>query len=199
MTISQDFDISMPGGVADAVLLRPEGSGPWLGVMHLPDIGGIRPSHRDMAARLAAEGFVVLMPSVFYRTARSPLPPKKTGETPEEFAERFAALTDRLTPEAIASDSQVYVETLAASKWVAAGAPLGVVGYCYTGAFAMRTAAARPDRIAAAASFHGGRLVAGTPDSPHLLLPRIQARLYFGHAVQDRSMPEDLSVSWRRP
>ena len=190
MTISRDFDICMPDGAADAVLFRPEGSGRWPGVMHLPDIGGIRQAHRDMAARLAGEGFVVLLPNVFYRTARSPLP-RKQGETPEEFAIRFAALTDRLTPEAIAGDTAAYVDTLAASEWVDPGAPLGVVGYCYTGAFAMRVAAARPDRIAAAASFHGGRLVTDTPGSPHLLLPRIQARLYFGHAVQDRSMPEE--------
>ena len=71
------------------------------------------------------------------------------------------------------------------------GSRFGVVGYCYTGGFALRVAAACPERIAAAASFHGGSLVTDAPTSPHLLLPRIQAQLYFGHAVDDRSMPED--------
>ena len=70
-------------------------------------------------------------------------------------------------------------------------AKIGVVGYCYTGGVAMRTAAALPERVAAAASFHGGGLATDAPASPHLLLPRIQAQLYFGHAVRDRSMPEE--------
>jgi carboxymethylenebutenolidase len=73
---------------------------------------------------------------------------------------------------------------------VADGA-MGVVGYCFTGGFAMRTAAARADRIGAAASFHGGGLCTDAPTSPHLVLPRVKARLYFGHAIEDRSMPPE--------
>ncbi len=68
--------------------------------------------------------------------------------------------------------------------------PLGVVGLCFSGAVALRMAAARPDKIAACASFHGGRLYTDAPSSPHLLLPRIKARLYFGHAANDKSMPQ---------
>jgi len=68
---------------------------------------------------------------------------------------------------------------------------MGVVGYCATGSMAIRIAAARPDRIAAAASFHGGRLFTEAPTSPHLVLPGIKAALYFGHAIQDRSMPDE--------
>src|SRR5262249_47866130 len=69
--------------------------------------------------------------------------------------------------------------------------PIGVVGYCFTGALALRMAAARADRVAAAASFHGGGLYTAAPTSPHLVLPRVKARLYFGHAVEDRSMPAE--------
>jgi carboxymethylenebutenolidase len=68
---------------------------------------------------------------------------------------------------------------------------MGVVGYCYAGGVALRLAAARPDRIAAAASFHGGRLCTDAPTSPHRLLQRIKARLYFGHARDDRTMPTE--------
>ena len=68
---------------------------------------------------------------------------------------------------------------------------MGVVGYCFTGSMAMRTAAVRPDKIAAAASFHGGGLYTDAPTSPHLTLPRIKARLYFGHATKDQSMPAE--------
>jgi carboxymethylenebutenolidase len=72
-----------------------------------------------------------------------------------------------------------------------ADGPAGIVGHCFTGAMAMRMAAARPDRIAAVASFHGGGLATETPTSPHLLLPQIRAELYFGHATEDASMPAD--------
>jgi len=68
---------------------------------------------------------------------------------------------------------------------------MGVVGYCLTGKMAIYAATSRPDKIAAAASFHGGGLVTDGPDSPHLVLPAIRARLYFGHATNDRSMPEE--------
>jgi carboxymethylenebutenolidase len=65
---------------------------------------------------------------------------------------------------------------------------MGVVGFCFAGQFALRVAAARPDRIAAAASFHGGGLFTETDESPHLVLPKVKARLYFGHASNDQSM-----------
>ena len=68
---------------------------------------------------------------------------------------------------------------------------IGVVGYCFSGKMAMYAAAARPDKVAAVASFHGGGLYTDAPTSPHLALPRIKARLYFGHATNDRSMPEE--------
>jgi carboxymethylenebutenolidase len=81
------------------------------------------------------------------------------------------------------------VDYLSTHESVKAG-PLGVVGYCFTGGVALRYAAARPDKIAAAASFHGGRLYTDAPTSPHLVLPNVKARLYFGHADKDNSMPE---------
>jgi carboxymethylenebutenolidase len=82
------------------------------------------------------------------------------------------------------------VDALAAQASVAEG-PMGVVGHCFCGGLALRTAAARPDRIAAVASLHGGRLFTDAPSSPHLVLPRVKARLYFGHATNDGSMPQE--------
>lgn len=103
--------------------------------------------------------------------------------------QRIRALSAPVTPEAFERDTWAYVDFVVSHASVAAG-PRGVAGYCFSGALAMRTAAAKPDAIAAAASFHGGRLFTAAPDSPHLLLPRIKAELYFGHAVEDRSMPQ---------
>ncbi len=101
--------------------------------------------------------------------------------------QRFAELRAPMTPDAVERDVTAYVNFLAAHSSVSA-APIGVVGYCFTGAMAMRTAAAMPGKVAAVASFHGGGLYSDEPTSPHLLLPRIKARLYFGHATNDRSM-----------
>ena len=138
-----------------------------------------------MARRLAVEGYAVLMPNVFYRTGKPPLfdPSAKVGD---ERMKRFAELADPLTPEAMARDVAAYVDFLAAHDSVSQGQG---AGYCLTGKMAVLTANLRPNKIAAAASFHGGGLVTDGPDSPHLALPAIEARLYFGHATNDRSMP----------
>jgi carboxymethylenebutenolidase len=105
--------------------------------------------------------------------------------------QRFAELVGPMTPEAQQRDVAAYVDLLAAQPAVGPG-PVGVVGYCFSGALALRASAARPGKVAAAASFHGGGLYkADDPNSPHLVLPQVEARLYFGHAVEDRSMTAD--------
>lgn len=188
--IEEDLEIRATAGTSDSVMFRPEGERRSSGVIFLTDIGGIRPATREMARRLASEGYCVLMPNVFYRTGRPPLFdfPRRLGE--ERTMKRIAELSAPLTPEAMERDASAYVEFLAAQDSVREGA-MGVVGHCFTGAMAMRIAAARPDRIAAAASFHGGRLFTDDATSPHLALPRIEARLYFAHAVKDNTMPKD--------
>ncbi|BCW88733.1 hypothetical protein sos41_18750 [Alphaproteobacteria bacterium SO-S41] len=178
-------EIETPDGVADGYVFTPKGEGPFPGVIFLVDIGGIREANLGMAERLAGEGFVVAMPNPFYRTGRGQV--LDFGAPREELMKRFGELATPLTPQAVAKDESAFVDFLERQAKVKQGA-YGVVGYCFTGAHAMRAAAARPDKIAAAASFHGGRLLIDGPDSPHLLLPEIKARLYFGHAVQDQSM-----------
>jgi carboxymethylenebutenolidase len=188
--IEKEIEIRASDGTSDGVLYQPDGERRSPGVIFLTDIGGIRPATRDMARRLAAEGYCVLMPNVFYRSGRPPLWdfPRRLGE--ERTTKRIAELSAPLTPETMERDASDYVEFLAAQDSVSEGA-MGVVGHCITGGMAMRVAAARPDRIAAAASFHGVRLFTDDATSPHLLLPRVKARLYFAHAVEDKSMPEE--------
>ena len=188
--IEEEVEIRMIDGTSKGIVYWPEGGRRWPGAIHLTDIGGIRPAHRDMARRLAVEGYTVLMPNVFYRTGRPPLFDFKPSMGDERTTKRIAELTGPLTPGAVDRDASNYVDFLAARGSVSEGA-MGVVGYCATGGMAIRIAAARPDRIAAAASFHGGRLFTEAPTSPHLVLPRVKAALYFGHAIQDRSMPEE--------
>jgi carboxymethylenebutenolidase len=188
--IETAIEIRTPDGVSDGFLFRTEAAGRRPGVIHLTDIGGIRSSHRGMAQRLAEKGYVLLLPNVFYRTGRPPMFdfPFKPGE--ERSMKRLAELAGPLTPEAMERDASAYVDFLAAQDSVSDG-PMGVLGHCFTGAMSMRTAAARPDKIAVAASLHGGNLFTDKPTSPHLALPRIKSRLYFGHAAQDRTMPQE--------
>lgn len=194
--IETTISIPTPDGVSDSVFIHPEGPGPWPGVLYLTDIGGIRPAYHEMAGRLAQEGYAVLMPNVFYRTSKVPLFDFKPVLGDERTAQRFAELGAPVTPEAMERDASVYVDWLAgdalARQFVRPGG-IGVVGYCFTGAMALRAAAARPDKIVAAASFHGGLLCTDKPTSPHLVLQRVRkgARLYFGHATNDRSMPAE--------
>jgi carboxymethylenebutenolidase len=141
-----------------------------------------------LARQLAAKGYAVLMPNLFYRTARPPVVELGPDVSREVMMKRFGELTSPLTPGAIESDAPCYVDFFLNQSCIRNDCPMGVVGYCFSGAAAMRVAAVRADRIGAAASFHGGGLFSDSPASPHLVLPRIKARLYFGHAVEDPSM-----------
>jgi carboxymethylenebutenolidase len=182
-------EIPTVDGTADGFLYVDEKErGP--GVLFLTDIGGIRPSQREMAARVAGEGYTVLLPNMFYRTHQTPLFEPPVNFADEATRRKFGELKAALAPEAVDRDAAGYADFLASRSGTAEG-PIGAMGLCFAGAVAMRIAAAVPERVRAVASFHGGGLFTEAPDSPHLLLPRIRARLYFGHAVEDRSMPAD--------
>jgi carboxymethylenebutenolidase len=189
---AQEVEIRTADGASDSVLIYPEGQGPWPGILYLTDIGGIRPANRESAARLSKQGYVVLMPNIFYRTGRAPLKPAFRDLDAESRPKRIAELCSPLTPEKMESDSSTYIDFLTSQPQTRKGSPekktLAAVGHCFSGKMAMHAAAARPEKVAAVASFHGGGLYTTAPTSPHLLLPRIKAQLYFGHATDDRSM-----------
>jgi carboxymethylenebutenolidase len=198
----ESFEIRAGAGMAGALLYSPAGAGQWPGVLHLTDIFGIRPAAGGMAKRLAASGYCVLQPNIFYRSGKPPLFDFPADLKDERTMKRFRELSGPLAPEAMEQDAAAYVDFLAGHPSVRPGG-MGVVGYCFSGSMALRAAAARPDRIAAAASFHGGGLATDAPTSPHTVLPRVKAQLYFGHADADRSMPaeaiaklEDALRSW---
>jgi len=189
--IEQKTQVLTAHGTAEAIVYSPGEDGRWPGVILYTDIGGIRASQEQMARRLAGVGYVVLMPNIFYRTSALPLLdfPKKFGE--ERTMKRLAELTGPLTREAILDDASDYVDFLAQHNSVKSG-PMGVVGYCFSGKMALYTALSRPDKIAAAATFHAGGLATDAPDSPHFALESsLTARLYFGHATNDKSMPAE--------
>jgi len=188
--IKKPIEIRTPEGAADGFLIQPEREGRWPGVLYLTDIIGIRAASREMASRLAAEGYAVLLPNIFYRNGHPPIFnfPFKIGDEP--FIKRMNEIRAPLTPDAMERDLSTYVDFLAKQPSVS-GKAFGAVGFCFSGQMALRAAAVRSDQIAAAASFHGGGLYTDAPSSPHTLLPRIKADLYFGHGIEDRSMPKE--------
>ncbi len=164
-------------------------------MIFLTDIWGIRPANIGMAKRLAEKGFAVPMPNVFHRYSRI----QPNGWKPDDESQMHKALQilfGTLTAEQMVSDGAAHTDFLLAQVGVKPG-KIGVVGYCFSGQMALRIAAAEPDHVVAAASFHGGFLVTGKPGSPHTVIPRVKARLYFGHAVEDGTARPGRSRPWK--
>lgn len=187
--IEQNLEIRTADGAADALLVRPDSIDPLPAVINLTDGLGFRPAFAEQSRRIAEHGYVVLTPNIFYRVSKSPVFPFEPDFASERTRERFAELKAPLTPVAMERDGSAYVDFLSSESYV--NGAMGVIGFCFAGKFALLVAAARPDRIAAAASFHGGGLFTDTFDSPHLVLPRVKGRLYFGHATNDAGMPSE--------
>ena len=182
--VETDVEIKTPDGTCDAAFLHPK-SGSHPGVLIWTDAFGLRPSFRAMGRRLAAEGYSVLVPNPFYRVAKNPF----TDASNFNFATDRAKITPLMAsvnaPGNPEKDATAYVAFLDAQKQVNKSKKIGTQGYCMGGPLVVRTAAVLPDRIGAGGSFHGGGLVATTPDSPHLLAPKIKAHMYFGIAAND--------------
>ena len=184
-------DVKAADGTAEGVLFAPSsGTGPWPGVVYLTDIMGIRPAYHAMAQRLADQGFAVLMPNVFYRGTKLPVLDFVPQMGDERTMKRMGELRNSLPNDKMGPDGAAYAEWLLKQPSVR-GPKVGVVGYCFSGQMSIRTAAAAPETVAAAISFHGGGLYTDQPNSPHLLLPQIKASVYTGHAINDRSMPAE--------
>lgn len=186
-------DVSTSDGSADATLVRPGGDGPHPGVLVWMDAFGLRPRLTEMAERIASAGYVVLVPNVFYRHGRSPVVELGDLSDPEvrgTLFETLGPMIGGLTPEAAMSDADAYLAHLTGLPEVAEGS-VGVTGYCFGGALALRTAAHRPELVAAAAAFHPARLATDAPDSPHLLADRIRAEVYVASADHDAGMPAE--------
>ncbi len=177
--VETDVDVKTPNGTCDAVFIHPsKGSHP--GVLLWHDSPGLRPVMRNLGKRIAREGYSVLVPNLFYRTGRAPvfnLP--LNFENPHDREKYGRAVTPLLAPGSTERDAIAYVEFLDAQRQVNKRKKIGTHGYCLGGPFVMKTAALLPERIGAGASFHGGFLVTDKPNSPHLLAPKIKARLYF--------------------
>jgi carboxymethylenebutenolidase len=192
MTV-QPVEIPTPAGVADGYAIYPAEEGKYPPVLFYMDGIGLRPALIEFAQRISARGYYVLLPNLFYRSGKAPLFDVEqflAGVNRDETRGKMMAMIGQLTPEAVKQDSTAFLDFLDAQPQAKSG-PLAATGYCMGGAVSIRTAAYHPDRVVAAASFHGGRLAPEDANSPHLLADRIQARLYIGHAKDDASCPPE--------
>src|SRR5580693_2538436 len=169
-----EVTVKTPDGNCDAAFIHPM-TGAFPGVLIWPDAFGLRPVMRQIARRIASEGYSVLVPNPFYRTAKAPVFDNPSGfnfDNPED-REKLPPLTGPLQAAGAAErDAIAYVAFLDAQKEVDKTKKIGTQGYCMGGALVVRTAAAAADRIGAGASFHGGGLVTDNPNSLHLLAPK---------------------------
>jgi carboxymethylenebutenolidase len=195
--VEKNVEIKTPDGMCDAAFIHPA-SGAHPAVIIWPDAFGLRPSMRDMAKRLAAAGYSVLVPNPFYRVARSPV---YEDASKVDFQKERAKITPLMgsiqADGTVERDAPAFVAWLDMQKEVDRNKKIGTQGYCMGGGLVVRTAAAVPGRIGAGASFHGGGLVTDRPNSPHLLAPKIKARMYFGIATNDDMQQPDAKTKLR--
>ncbi len=180
----RDVTITTADGKADAYFVAPA-TGRHPGVLVWPDVMGLRPAFRKMADRLAQSGYAVLVVNQFYRSTRSPfLAPGESYDQPAVRA-RIAPFRDALTPDATVRDAKAFAAFIDAQPQVDRKRGMATTGYCMGGPMVLRTAAAVSNRIRAGATFHGGGFVTDTPDSPHLLIPKVQGQYLIAIAAND--------------
>ncbi|MEO5922751.1 MAG: dienelactone hydrolase family protein [Bryobacteraceae bacterium] len=191
--VEKNVEIKTPDGTCDAAFFHPA-TGAHAGVLVWADAFGLRPGLRELGKRLAAEGYSVLVPNPFYRMAKAPV-----VEMPPDFARDRAKITPLMASVTAAGaaerDAAAYIGWLDAQAQVDKSKKIGTQGYCMGGPLIMRTGASLPNRVGAAASFHGGGLTTAAADSPHTLIPKMKARLYVGIASNDdATQPESKTI-----
>jgi len=188
----RDVSVKTADGSADAALFYPSGKGKWPAVLMWPDILGLRPVFREMGKRLAAQGYVVLVPNPYYRARKAPVIEGPFDFNSKDDMAKIRGLREGLTDAMVDRDSAAFITFLDAQPQTDRKRKAGVQGYCMSGPLSFRTAAVRPDRIGAVATFHPGALVTDKPSSPHLLIPRTRAAYLVLIAKNDaEKMPKE--------
>ncbi len=187
------IDIATEDGVCPARVFRPPGAGPWPAVVLYMDGVGIRPALFEMADRIAAHGYYVLLPDLYYRSGPyAPMDAKRAFSDPEQ-RQVLKAHAGKLGQANAMRDTRALLGFLAAQPDAVAG-KVAATGYCMGGGLAIAAAGHFPDRFSAVAAYHPGQLATDAADSPHLLAPQIAARVYIGRASDDASFPDAMLV-----
>ena len=188
----QQIAMPTPDGDARAYTFTPDtGAGPWPGAIIFMDAPAIRPALFEFGERLSRHGYFTLLPDLFWRAGPyAPINVKEVFADEAKRREAFGKLTGSTNPQKQLVDAKAALDYLATRPEVK-GTKVGVTGYCMGCGVAMRVAGTYPDRIAAAAGFHGGRLATDAPDSPHLLAPKITAKVLVAGADEDAGFPPE--------
>lgn len=187
-------EIATRDGTCPAHVFRPEGKGPFPAVLVFMDGIGIRPAMIEIGERLATYGYFVLLPDLFHRSGPyEPMDAKTTFSDPEKRKVLLEKFFSKATPANVMSDTRAFLDWLDAQPDVKKGG-IGTTGYCMGGLMSLTAAGTYPDRIVAAASFHAGRLATDAPESPHLLAPKMKARVYVAGAIEDPSFPDEMKA-----
>jgi carboxymethylenebutenolidase len=188
--IERQIEIITADGRMSTFICHPERSGPHPVIIFFMDAPGIREELRDMTRRLATVGYYVLLPNLYYRSGVEELGPY-VGEDYAATREKFMALMRSLDVPMVMGDTDALL-AFAGQDAAASRGPMGCVGYCMSGRYAINAAARHRTRVRAAASIYGTALVSDQPDSPHLAMQRTDARLYFGCAETDQYAPMEI-------
>lgn len=195
--LESEVYIDTPDGEADCYLVHPV-TGKHPAVIMWPDVMSIRPAFRQMGKRLAQSGYTVLVVNPYYRTHRGDIIAKGEGFHLPEVRERLMKHRNSLSAETCVMDGTAYVRFLDKLSATDNSRQVGTCGYCMTGSYTIRLAAALPERVGACASFHGGELVTDADDSPHRLIARIDAGLLIAIAENDDAKEPETKSELRK-
>ncbi len=185
----QVVEITTPEGKCTTFVAHPAGGGSHPAVLIFMDAAGYRKELCDMARRLAGAGYFALLPNLYYRSGVLDLGPADVNQQSEWF-KRTMTYGAVLNVPKLMSDTDAILAWLDTQKAAKKG-PMGVMGFCMSGAFVLNAAARHPERFAAAATIYGTSLVTDKPDSPHKLVPGIKGALYFAYGEKDPFIPHD--------
>lgn len=183
-TASRAVEVTTPDGRMDGFFVYPA-SGRHPAVILWPDIAGLRDAYRTMATRLAQAGYAVLVVNQYYRSSPAPVLASFAEWRTDAGRARLQPMIAALSSGGIASDGGAFADWLDGQAEVDGARKIASIGYCMGGPFTFRTAAARPARVGAIASFHGGGLVTEAPDSPHRLIAGFNAAMLIAIAQND--------------
>ena len=187
------IQIKTRDGLCPSYVFRPAKT-PAPGVLVFMDGVGIRPAMLEIGERLAASGYFALLPDLFYRAGPyEPMNPHTLFTDPEQLKMLREKFFSHASQALLMADTRAFLDYLANEPAVLRGG-VGTTGYCMGGLMSLAAAGTYPDEIVAAASFHGARLATDAPESPHLLAPKMKARVYVAGAIEDQGFPDAMKA-----
>ena len=194
--IEQTVDIPTRDGKTTTFIVHPDRGGPFPVILFYMDAPAIREELRDMSRRLASAGYYVVLPNMYYRAGVMELGPLPADPEAPERKKMFGYMNSLSIP--MVMDDTEALLMFVDGQAVASRGPIGCVGYCMSGQYAVNAAARWPDRVAAAASIYGTRLVTEAADSPHIMAKKAKADIYFGCAERDHYVPLEMIETLRK-